>query len=259
MISTLMVAATLLLMSPKGAHEEVTTTGYCWHAPCVNAKHAKGITRSGTHVQPGVCAADWTVYPAGSWFFIPGYGLCRVEDTGRLVKGRHLDLFFRDIREARAWGIRRNQKVRRVYIVETQLTIGSWATKNFGKPTPLAVLRRSCDELLEAMEVCVINNDATRTMFAAMRMGLKHLDSHAHTPQMQEQLIPLIAKELADSMIVNYHAAEVMGVEIHGLIDSKMYVNRRRKWKQNADGTGQHINVDEDIVLASADEEETLS
>lgn len=165
--------------------------------------------------------------------------------------------------------------------METQLTIGGWAVANFGKPTPLAVLRRSCDELLEAMEVCVVNNEATRTMFSAMRMGLKHLDTHAHTPQMQGQLSGEIAKELADSMIVNYHAAEVLSVDIHTFIDHKMDINRRRKWKQNADGTGQHVDdtepkslgvtakwtgktahitVDEDVVLASADaEEDTLS
>ena len=140
---------------------------------------------------------------------------------------------------------------------ETQETIGQWATTNFGRPTPLAVLRRSCDELLEALEVCVVNNLATRTMFAAMRKGLEHLDAYAIPEDKIHVRIPEIAKELADSMVVNYHAATVMNVNIHSFIDAKMDVNRRRKWKRNADGTGQHItepNVDEDIILSSTDE-----
>jgi hypothetical protein len=133
--------------------------------------------------------------------------------------------------------------------METQETIGKWATENFGRPTPLAVLRRSCDELLEAMEVCVVNNLATRTMFSAMRRGLEHLDKYALPEDKIYKLTPEIAKELADSMVVNY------------FVDRKMDVNRRRKWKKNADGTGQHIdepNVDEDTVLDSLlSEEET--
>lgn len=145
--------------------------------------------------------------------------------------------------------------------METQETIGKWATENFGRPTPLAVLRRSCDELLEALEVCVINNLATRTMFSAMRMGLEHLDKYALPDDKLHKLTPEIAKELADSMVVNYHAATVMNVDIHDFIDRKMDVNRRRKWKRNADGTGQHIDepkVDEDKILDSMlSEEET--
>ena len=255
MTSTILL--TLILTASRPV--EVTTTGYCWHTPCVNEAHAKGRTASGSMVEPGICAADWSVFPRGSLFYVPGYGLCRVEDTGRLVKGKHLDLFFTEIGDAIKWG-RRKQLVRSVRM-ETQETIGKWATENFGRPTPLAVLRRSCDELLESMEVCVVNNLATRTMFSAMRRGLEHLDKYALPEDKIHKLIPEIAKELADSMVVNYHAATVMNVDIHDFVDRKMDVNRRRKWKKNADGTGQHIdepNVDEDTVLDSLlSEEET--
>lgn len=139
-------------------------------------------------------------------------------------------------------------------LLEDQFTIGKWATENFGKPDILAVLRRSCDELLEAMEVCVIGNEATRTMFKAMRLGLEHLDKYKHADQTLHDLIPSIAEELADSEIVNKHAAAVMGIDLNGYVQHKMAINRRRKWKQNKDGTGQH--VDEDIILDSIDQEE---
>ena len=139
-------------------------------------------------------------------------------------------------------------------LIEDQFTIGKWATENFGKPNVLAVLRRSCDELLEAMEECVVSNEATRTMFKAMRLGMEHLDKYKLPDESIEAMIPTIAAELADSEIVNKHAAAVMQVDLNKFVQEKMAINRRRKWKQNKDGTGQH--VDEDIILDSIDQEE---
>ena len=137
---------------------------------------------------------------------------------------------------------------------EDQETIGRWAVQNFGSPNVLAILRRQCDELLETMELCVVNNEATRTMFKAMRMGLEHLDKYAHSREDQLRLASAIGQELADTHIVGYHAANVLGIDLQGFITEKMKVNRRRKWERNADGTGQH--VDEDIVMRGVDEEE---
>ena len=139
-------------------------------------------------------------------------------------------------------------------LMEDQFTIGKWATENFGKPDILAVLRRSCDELLEAMEECVVSNNATRVMFSAMRMGLEHLDKYKHSPDVLYAATPLIAAEIADSEIVNRHAAAVLNIDLNSYVQEKMAINRRRKWKQNKDGTGQH--VDEDIVMNSIDQEE---
>lgn len=139
------------------------------------------------------------------------------------------------------------------YQIEDQASIGAWATEKFGKPNILVALRRSCDELLEAMEVCVINNEATRTMFKAMRLGLTHLDNYRHNDESLYMLRAAIAEELADSAIVNFHAAEAMDVDLQLWINRKMEINRRRKWNTNGDGTGQH--VDEDIVLNSIDQE----
>jgi len=139
-------------------------------------------------------------------------------------------------------------------LLEDETTIGSWAEERFGRPNILAVLRRMCDENLEAMEACVVSNAATRTMFQAMRKGLAHLDNYKLSDEELHQRIPSIAEEVADCYIVACHASKVMNVNLKSYIDEKMLVNRRRRWKQNADGTGQH--VDEDIILTSIDQEE---
>lgn len=94
---------------PDMVIEGVKTTGYCSHPPCVDSKWADGRTASNTVAQRGVCAADWRVFPKGAVLMIPGYGPCRVEDTGNphFVNGLHLDLFFEDIQEARRWGVQK--------------------------------------------------------------------------------------------------------------------------------------------------------
>lgn len=94
---------TVNVKSTTPLHKElVVTTGYCNGPPCTNTTH--GITKSGYKVRLGYCAADWSIYPKGTEFIVPGYGYCKVMDTGRLVKGRHLDLYFHSAQEARAWG-----------------------------------------------------------------------------------------------------------------------------------------------------------
>jgi len=82
----------------------VTTTGYCPGPPCVTGKWADGKTATGKRVRVGHCASDWTHFPPGTKFVVPGYGPCVVEDSGRLVKGRHLDPYFPTASEARRWG-----------------------------------------------------------------------------------------------------------------------------------------------------------
>ena len=97
---------TLLLLNP--VIYGVKTTGYCADPPCVDVRWADGITASGTVARRGVCAADWAVFPKGAVVSIPGYGVCRVEDTGNpdYVNGLHLDLFFDSEEEAIQWGVR---------------------------------------------------------------------------------------------------------------------------------------------------------
>ena len=73
----------------------------------------RGRTRSGTFVRRGVIAADPRVIPLGSVVQIstPGYtGVYAVQDTGKKIKGKIVDLWVESPREARLFG-RRQVKV----------------------------------------------------------------------------------------------------------------------------------------------------
>ena len=73
----------------------------------------RGITASGIYVRHGVIAADPRVIPIGSVVQIltPGYsGVYTVQDTGRLIKGKIVDVWLPSTREARFFG-RRNIKL----------------------------------------------------------------------------------------------------------------------------------------------------
>lgn len=96
----------VLLVTSSVPIYNVKTTGYCPGPPCVHPKWADGKTAAGTPARHGVCAADWNVFPKGQVFDVPGYGRCRVEDTGNKVRGMHLDLYFDDINDARNWGVK---------------------------------------------------------------------------------------------------------------------------------------------------------
>jgi 3D (Asp-Asp-Asp) domain-containing protein len=68
-----------------------------------------GETASGAHTRRGIVAADPTVLPLGSRIRVQGLGKAfdgdyDVEDTGREVKGRELDIFMRDCRQAKVFG-----------------------------------------------------------------------------------------------------------------------------------------------------------
>ena len=74
-------------------------TGYS-HA-CGNGD---GVTATGTVPRPGVISVDPKVIPLGTLLYVEGYGYGRAEDTGGVIKGDKLDLFFETEEEAIRWG-----------------------------------------------------------------------------------------------------------------------------------------------------------
>ncbi len=69
----------------------------------------RGRTRSGVYVRRGVIAADPRVIPLGSVVQIktPGYtGVYSVQDTGKKIKGKIIDVWVGSSREARIFGRR---------------------------------------------------------------------------------------------------------------------------------------------------------
>lgn len=78
---------------------ELKATAYC----------RDGTTKSGTRTKTGIVAADPLVLPVGSVVRIDGArkappGIYTVMDTGRAVKGRHIDIFIRDCAMAQRFG-----------------------------------------------------------------------------------------------------------------------------------------------------------
>lgn len=107
MTAILAAAAVSVILQIPGEVLNVKTTGYCPGPPCVDSKWADGKTATGTTARIGVCAANWDTFKPGMVFEVPGYGVCRVEDTGNpnYVKGLHLDLYFDSEKDGRNWGV----------------------------------------------------------------------------------------------------------------------------------------------------------
>lgn len=68
----------------------------------------EGETAAGTRAREGICAADPDVIPLGSRIRIHGAGEysgeCQVEDTGRAIRGREIDIYLSSDAEAKRFG-----------------------------------------------------------------------------------------------------------------------------------------------------------
>ncbi|MDO4845976.1 MAG: 3D domain-containing protein, partial [Oscillospiraceae bacterium] len=79
-----------------------------------------GVTATGTIVHIGTVAVDPKVIPLGSKMYIVSddgkyvYGFCTAEDTGGLIKGNRVDLYFNTTAECFQFGARRVT----VYVLE---------------------------------------------------------------------------------------------------------------------------------------------
>ncbi len=82
---------------PRSGPVPFEATAYCDH----------GITKSGVQTVPGVAAADPSVLPLGSLIFVENAsyrGVLRILDTGRLVKGRIVDIYMTSYGDAVNFG-----------------------------------------------------------------------------------------------------------------------------------------------------------
>jgi 3D (Asp-Asp-Asp) domain-containing protein len=89
---------------------KVSATAYC----------TKGQTYAGTRARRGIVAADPRVLPIGTVVRVDGLPkgfnrTYRVEDTGRAIKGREIDVFVSDCDAAERFG-RRDARVRIVQL-----------------------------------------------------------------------------------------------------------------------------------------------
>ena len=84
--------------------EDFQATAYC----------ITGITKSGVPVAPGHVAADPKIIPLGSLIYVESILKCghyQVTDTGRLIKGKIIDIFIPSYKASIEFG-RRNVKVK---------------------------------------------------------------------------------------------------------------------------------------------------
>lgn len=74
-----------------------------------------GTTRRGRYVRPGIVAADPHYFPLSRFIevYVGGeyYGRFLVDDTGKRIKGAHIDIWTRACHDARIFGIQRGTAV----------------------------------------------------------------------------------------------------------------------------------------------------
>ena len=99
-----LLTSTVSLARPKTAGPRTMTF-------VATAHSQKGRTASGATSHVGTVAADPAVLPLGSRIHVTGAGgysgEYTVEDTGALVKGRHIDIYMPTEAEAKKFGKRR--------------------------------------------------------------------------------------------------------------------------------------------------------
>jgi 3D (Asp-Asp-Asp) domain-containing protein len=99
-----LLTSTISLARPKAVQHPTMTF-------VATAHSQKGRTASGTTSHVGTVAADPAVLPLGSRINVTGAGRYAgeytVEDTGALVKGRHIDIFMPTEAEAKRFGRQR--------------------------------------------------------------------------------------------------------------------------------------------------------
>jgi len=83
----------------------VTVTMYC----------LQGTTRRGRYVRPGIIAADPRFFPMARYVELyvgrKYYGRFLVDDTGRKIKGNHIDVWLPSCTDARKFGVKRGTAV----------------------------------------------------------------------------------------------------------------------------------------------------
>lgn len=71
----------------------IMTTAYNG-STAMNGSSGAVAAWDGKPLKPGDVAVDPSVIPLGSYLYITGYGPARAVDTGSMVKGDHIDIFF---------------------------------------------------------------------------------------------------------------------------------------------------------------------
>lgn len=119
---------------------------------------------------------------------------------------------------------------------ETQESIGTWAIDTFGPPRdPAQVVGRALSEFAELVEVLRDDREGVEAL-EGVAGTLRRLGSN------REIDLGDAAEEMADVLVVLFHAAHCYGFNLLEAVNRKMEVNRRRNWTPAGDGQGQHAD-----------------
>jgi NTP pyrophosphatase (non-canonical NTP hydrolase) len=97
---------------------------------------------------------------------------------------------------------------------ESQSTVSAWADATFGISSPLRAATRMNEEVAELLAKMTVSGNSPR----------------------------VIAEEVADVQIVLYVLAGRLGIDLDAEVNSKMQINRARKWRLDGSGCGQHVD-----------------
>lgn len=94
----------------------VEVTAYCACPLCCGK--SDGITASGKHARANhTIAVDPAVIPIGSEVYLEGLGTFIAEDVGGAIKGRKVDLFMNEHRQAILFGV----QFTKAYLLKTDV------------------------------------------------------------------------------------------------------------------------------------------
>jgi 3D (Asp-Asp-Asp) domain-containing protein len=100
----------------KGWYLAVNGPRYAEPVPILLTSYClRGTTRRGRYVRPGIIAADPRLFPLSRYVELyvgrKYYGRFLIDDTGRKIKGNHIDVWMASCAEAKRFGVKRGTAV----------------------------------------------------------------------------------------------------------------------------------------------------
>src|SRR3954464_1579537 len=111
-VSPLMVEGAVVRGAKKGWYRLTSGPPYGEPVPVMLTSYClSGTTRRGRYVRAGIVAADPKLFPLSRYIELyvgrKYYGRFLVDDTGRKIRGAHLDIWLPSCRDAKRFGVKR--------------------------------------------------------------------------------------------------------------------------------------------------------
>jgi 3D (Asp-Asp-Asp) domain-containing protein len=99
-------------------------------------------TATGMVPEYGIVAVDPRVIPLGTWLYVEGYGHALAADTGRLIKGQTIDLYYHTRQEAILFG----RRDIRVYVLAEPMLVVEEAPEHGDLPEEFESTRQEAED-----------------------------------------------------------------------------------------------------------------